>query len=475
MTNRFDKGLQTQTEEITVDNLPVEGDIPAWLQGTLLRTGPAQFEVGERTYNHWFDGLAMLRRFTFEGNNVSFSNKFVQSEPYRVDNETSKINFRGFSVDPCVTLFRGAMALFAPLPGMINPVVSIQKIEDRYIAMTEMPLAVEIDPQTLAIRGDFPVANVPDAQTSTAHPLFDAAQGETYNMMVKFGRQHKYRIYKQFTDHHEIVSTIDADEPAYMHSFAMTENYIVLLEYPFRLPMRNLFPMAMVQRPFIEAFEWMPDTPTRLRVIRKSDGVLVNTLTIDPFFAFHVINAYEQTDDNGEDVLVVDVSAYPDASVIDDLYLHNLRGSDFISRGGDFTRLCLPLTGDYATQQVIGTEQIELPRINSAYAARSYRYAYGAGFQRTKEDFIDQIVKIDAQTGDTVVWHEDGCYPSEPIFVAAPDAQTEDDGVVLSVVLDSAQDSSFMLMLDGADFTERARVRVPIRLPFDFHGAFLQP
>ncbi|MEL6527354.1 MAG: carotenoid oxygenase family protein [Chloroflexota bacterium] len=106
MTNRFRKGFETIHNEITIDNVPVEGEIPSWLTGTLLRTGPAQFEVGTRSYNHWFDGLAMLRRFTFDGNQVSFSNKFVQSEPYRVDNKTGKINFRGFSVDPCVTLFR---------------------------------------------------------------------------------------------------------------------------------------------------------------------------------------------------------------------------------------------------------------------------------------------------------------------------------------------------------------------------------
>ncbi|MEL7433233.1 MAG: carotenoid oxygenase family protein, partial [Chloroflexota bacterium] len=473
MTNRFRKGFETIHNEITIDNVPVEGEIPSWLTGTLLRTGPAQFEVGTRSYNHWFDGLAMLRRFTFDGNQVSFSNKFVQSEPYRVDNKTGKINFRGFSVDPCVTLFRAAMALFAPLPGMVNPVVSIQKIEDRYIAMTEMPLAVEIDPETLAIRGDFPTKNVPDAQTSTAHPLFDASAGETYNVMVKFGVNHEYRVYKQFTDHYDVIGTVSADEPAYMHSFAMSEKYIVLLEYPFRLPQlpqRNLLSMATVQRPFIEAFEWMEDTPTRLRVISKATGEVVNTVMTDPFFAFHVINAYE-----ADDAIVVDVSAYPDASVIDDLYLHNLRGSDFVSRGGDMTRLHVPLNGDTATQTVVGTEQIELPRINEAYNGREYRFAYGAGFQRGTNDFIDQVVKIDAVTNETRVWHEDGCYPSEPIFVSAPDATAEDDGVVLSVVLDTNNERSFMLVLDGQSFEEVARANVPIALPFDFHGAFLNP
>ncbi|MEL6528014.1 MAG: carotenoid oxygenase family protein, partial [Chloroflexota bacterium] len=138
-------------------------------------------------------------------------------------------------------------------------------------------------------------------------------------------------------------------------------------------------------------------------------------------------------------------------------------------------RLHVPLNGDTATQTVVGTEQIELPRINEAYNGREYRFAYGAGFQRGTNDFIDQVVKIDAVTNETRVWHEDGCYPSEPIFVSAPDATAEDDGVVLSVVLDTNTERSFMLVLDGQSFEEVARANVPIALPFDFHGAFLNP
>jgi len=30
----------------SIDDLPVRGEIPAWLTGTLVRNGPAQFEVG---------------------------------------------------------------------------------------------------------------------------------------------------------------------------------------------------------------------------------------------------------------------------------------------------------------------------------------------------------------------------------------------------------------------------------------------
>lgn len=40
------------------------------------------------------------------------------------------------------------------------------------------------------------------------------------------------------------------------------------------------------------------------------------------------------------------------------------------------------------------------------------------------------------RTGDTQLWHEEGKLVSEPVFVAAPDASREEEGVVLTTLLD---------------------------------------
>jgi carotenoid cleavage dioxygenase-like enzyme len=87
--------------------------------------------------------------------------------------------------------------------------------------------------------------------------------------------------------------------------------------------------------------------------------------------------------------------------------------------------------------------------------------------------FTDQLVKIDATSGDARVWREAGTYPGEPVFVPRPSGTAEDDGVVLSVVLDPAANRSFLLVLDAASFEERARAPVPHAIPFGFHGQFL--
>lgn len=55
---------------------------------------------------------------------------------------------------------------------------------------------------------------------------------------------------------------------------------------------------------------------------------------------------------------------------------------------------------------------------------------------------------------------------------SSPARTGEDEGVILSVVLDGKQGHSFLLVLDAASFTELARAKVPHAIPFGFHGAY---
>ena len=79
---------------------------------------------------------------------------------------------------------------------------------------------------------------------------------------------------------------------------------------------------------------------------------------------------------------------------------------------------------------------------------------------------------MNVRDGSTRVWRQEHCYPGEPVFVPAPNGQSEDSGVVLSVVLDAAAGNSFLLVLDAASFDEVARARVPHHIPFGFHGQY---
>jgi carotenoid cleavage dioxygenase-like enzyme len=60
----------------------------------------------------------------------------------------------------------------------------------------------------------------------------------------------------------------------------------------------------------------------------------------------------------------------------------------------------------------------------------------------------------------------------EPRVVRRPDAEREDDGVILAPALDVDGEHTVLLVLDATSLEERARARLPHCHPFGFHGRF---
>src|SRR5262249_799764 len=141
--------------EIIVDSLPIEGWIPMWLEGTLLRNGPAKWDVGKLRISHWFDGLAMLHAFSFRDGKVSYANKFIRSQAYDDVMNHHRLPSNSFASDPCSSIFQKLLTMFLPSCHLEiqNANVNIAKFAEKYVAMTETPLPVEFDPLTLETLG----------------------------------------------------------------------------------------------------------------------------------------------------------------------------------------------------------------------------------------------------------------------------------------------------------------------------------
>jgi len=78
----YQRGFQTLEKETSVAALNVEGRIPDWLTGTLLRMGPARFEWGPDRYRHWFDGSGMIHKFSFAAGKVGYANRYVRGTAF---------------------------------------------------------------------------------------------------------------------------------------------------------------------------------------------------------------------------------------------------------------------------------------------------------------------------------------------------------------------------------------------------------
>ncbi len=322
MSGQFARGFATQTQEITCDHLPIQGEVPTWLVGTLLRNGPAQFEVGEQHFNHWFDGLAMLHSFTFNAGNVAYVNRFLQSPAYLKAQKTGKISYQEFATDPCRSIFKRVTSVFNPLEPGGNSNVNISKIGNSFVALTELPLPVEFDPSTLKTLGVIQHEDHVAGQHCTPHPHYDSQRTMGINSITHFSAKSCYNIYgiKDGLTKRTLIGSIPVQEPGYIHSFGITKHYIVLVEFPLVV---NPLSILLSGKPFIENFQWKPERGARFFVMRKEDGQVVNTFESEAFFAFHHINAFER-----EDSVIVDIAAMRDASVIDAFYLKNMQGEE---------------------------------------------------------------------------------------------------------------------------------------------------
>jgi beta,beta-carotene 9',10'-dioxygenase len=456
-------GFTTLERETVLDELELSGELPSWLAGSLLRTGPAKFEVGEQRMRHWFDGLAMLHRFTVLDGKVSYGNRYLESRSYRAAREHGRMVYGEFATDPCRSLFKRVQTLFAPgkaLPDNAN--INVARLGERFISMTETPLPVQFDPHTLQTAGVRPY-EVP-GQLTTAHPHADRASGGMVNYAAKLGRVSSYRFFAVDPDASKprVLGSLPVKEPAYMHSFGLTERWLVLAEFPLVV---NPLKLALSGRPYIENYRWKPELGTRFTLLDRQTGETVGGFRSEACFAFHHVNAYEQ----GNQV-IVDLCAFEDAGVIEDLYLDRLRQGKPV-QSPRLTRFKLSVDDRSVSRERLSEEEIELPRINYGRCnERPYRYVWGNG--NGPGGWLERIVKIDTHDGSSLSWSEDGCFPGEPVFVARPGAEDEDDGALLSVVLDAVAETSFLLVLDATDLGELARARVPHHIPFGFHGQF---
>ena len=469
-------GFTSLADEVAYEKLSVEGEIPYWLSGSFLCTGPAKFEVGDQKVSHHFDGFSALYNCSFHEGEVSFKASFLKSNYYLESMAAGKIVNAVFQDR---TIFDRISIVFGKLVRLLfnvgkeplfdNANINISTMADKYVALTETPVPFEFDKNTLESLGIVRFDDEIRGQVTTAHPHYDSTTRETFNYVTHFTRESSYNIYRlpDGSLKRELVASIPVSTPSYMHSFALTEHYIVLTEIPYVV---NPLDLLITAKPFFENFVWKPEQKTTFTVISRKDGAVVERFITEPFFMYHHINAFEENNK-----IVIDLVTYPDPSVIERDRLCYYFDEDY-SRGKQEPSTVRRFILDFDNKNVISHEisqaNLIMPQINyKDFNTKEYSYAYFLGIDGD-HDYYNQLVKLDMNSGDTKIWQADHCYPGEPVFVAAPDAKNEDDGVLLSIVLDAHKYNSFVVVLDAVTMKELGRAIIPVSVPFRLHGNF---
>ncbi|XP_075460122.1 carotenoid-cleaving dioxygenase, mitochondrial-like isoform X2 [Ascaphus truei] len=454
-----------QTVQETPRPIPtqVTGTIPKWVKGSLLRNGPGRFEFGNDKYNHWFDGMALMHKFTMENGSVTYMSKFLESDCYKTNKSQNRIVVSEFGTlampDPCKSLYKRFMSTFELPEPSDNGNINFVRYNGDYFVSTESHLMHKVDPEILETREKVDWTKFIAVNGATAHPHYDP-DGTAYNMGNSYGKNGTHyniiRVPAQDSGSEDtlhgtqVVCSIAAKEtmkPSYYHSFGMTENYVVFVEQPIKINVWKILTRKITGATISDSINWEPKYNTIFHVANKHTGELHPvTFHAPPFATFHHINAYEE-----QGCIVLDLCCQDDGAALRILQLQNLRQSgqalDEVHNAVAKTfprRFVLPLDIDSKTPQDVNVNPL------------SYTSATA-------------VIRADGK-----VWQEEGFYPSEPVFVPSLDSNQEDDGVILSVVVTPHQSKqTFLLVLDARTFAELGRAEVPVQMPYGFHGVFV--
>ena len=432
------------------------GTLPPWLNGRLLRTAPAAFNVGSFHVEHWFDGLGMLYGFRFFDGRATFAQRLLDCET-AADARHGRVARSSFASPNQRSLWR---RIFEPVPEVTdNANVNVVRLGDEWVALTESPYQLRVNDAELAVQGRVTYDDaLPKSMGMTAHPHFDFARKATLNLGTLLGRKGEIVAFEQAqgsATRREIGRYV-ANELPYQHSFGATAKSIVIVAHPWLLRPTSLL---WSNRGFAEHFHWKPELGTRFVVLDRSGGA-TREFSADALFTFHTVNTYA----DGAD-LVLDFLAYADPSIVDNLKVENMLDG-IVGLRPKLCRAHLAANGR-ARVETLSDLGFEFPSINyRRVSGARHRFVWGATARGDGRD----IVGVDCESGTVRHFGVPGYVFGEPIFVAAPDARSEDDGVLLTV--GSNGEASKLAVLDAHSLEPHAILHLDLPIPLGFHGSF---
>ena len=440
------------SNEIQAENMKVIGKIPTELEGMFVRNGPnPQFSpIGQY---HWFDGDGMLHGVRLENGEATYHNRYIRTFGFEREKEAGKAIWSGLLEPPQMDNPYG--------PGKNTANTALVWHRGKFLAVWEGGEPHQIQLPSLETLG--PV-NFDDKLTSafTAHPKVDPVTGE----MLFFGyslMQQPFLQYGIVSSEGELVKLIPIELPVgvMMHDFAITEHYTIFLDFPF-----TFLPERMAQGQPIFLFE--EETPSRFGILpRHGEPSDIRWFESPSCYGFHTLNAYESGDEviliacRMESTNALGITKENSNSAGNMPYLYEWRFN---------------LQTGAVQEGALGEIACEFPRINERYLGRKNRYGYAGKLKLGEMSLFDGLLKYDLETGKTEIHSfEPNCYGGEAVFVPHPQANSEDYGWLLNFVYNEDSDSSEVIILDAQNFTQNAiaRIILPQRVPYGFHGAWV--
>jgi len=424
-------------EERTATNLEVVGRLPADLNGRYLRNGPNPFGEVDRATHHWFLGEGMVHGIRLsEGRAAWYRNRWVRTE--------------------AIVAALGESLGDRLLAGPNNTHVIGHAGRTWAIVEAGAP-PVELDDELGTVgRNDF-FGTLTDGAFS-AHPKVDPDTGDLHAMAYKWPDFADHVQYVHVGRDGRVVKTVDVPLPGMVmiHDTSITERYVIVYDLPVTVS------FDLLARGMRFPFAWNPDYAPRLGLLPRSGGAGdIVWCEVDPCYVFHPMNAYE--DDHGQ--VVVDVCRY------DRMFAADVQGP-FGDSLASLARWTIDPQRRRVSATVIDERAQEFPRCHPQLNGKPYRFGYSVAVDASGG--FPHVNKHDLRTG-SCAQHVlgPGRHAAEPYFVPRGNARSEDDGYLIFFAYDAGRDASELVVLDARDMAQLARVLLPGRVPYGFHGSWI--
>jgi carotenoid cleavage dioxygenase-like enzyme len=427
-------------DEVTDTNLSVTGSIPTSLSGLYVRNGS---NPKDGTAGHWFFGDGMVHGVRLEGGRAQwYRNRYVRTPKY----------LKGMdAMDP--------NTMFDPTASAANTHVLAHA--GRIWALEEGHLPWEISPELETIGCDDFGGRLTTA--FTAHPKLCAETNELhffgYSAVAPFVTYHVLDANGQLVH----SAPITTPKGTMMHDFMITREHAIFMDLPVVF---NLDKMAEGLPPI----GWDDDYGARIGIMpRMGTDKDVRWFEIDPCYVFHPLNAYVDGDE-----VVCDVGRH--ASM--------WRGSMDNFEPCFMYRWRFNMKTGAVSETQIDDWSHAFPRVDERLVGLKHRYGWVAGPRSGvvhSESGVPGgdpgvVARYDMTNGTKTI-HDLGphAHPGEFVFVQDSESAGEDEGWAMGFVHNESTNRTDLVILDASDLSKPAvaRVHLPQRVPYGFHGSWV--
>ncbi|KAJ0714618.1 putative crocetin dialdehyde synthase [Helianthus annuus] len=470
----------------------VYGFLPPCLDGVYIRNGPNPQFIPSGP-QHYLDGDGMVHAIKISQGRATFCSRYVKTNKYLFENQLKS------SIVPNVI---GGMKGLAPFVaraalfcarivlgqydigkgiGVANTNVAFFGGRLYALCESDLPYALKVKHN-----GDIVTLDQQDfkgklSMNMTAHPKIDPDTKEAF--AFRYWATYPHMTYFRFDakgNKQKDVPIFSMKEPSLTHDLAITQKYAIICDIQL-----GAHPMNLIHNGSLVSVD--KTKVPRIGVLPRyaTDESDIKWFQVPGFNVFHMVNAWDESDEFGNDVLVL---VAPNIFSLE----HFLERVDLIQ--ASMEKVTINFGTGVVSRQTLSTDNMEFPVINPAYIARKNKYVYAAICEKkpikSKMMRTIGVAKLDIATSEggnkephkytmATRMYGDNCFGGEPFFVARDPEDSnleEDDGYLVSYVHDESSGESRFLVMDARSPTLEvvAAVKLPQRVPYGLHGLFIK-